>query len=216
LLVLQQQKTAEIAHEGRMSKSEILDQQPPSNVEAERKLIATILIDPVGTSDALDDLSVHLFTDPVCREFARGILTLNARGQRADSSLIVPWLKSHTELEAPGADYLDFLKTVATATFWPDFLREVKDIHRRREARLFFERGLVSTANGFSTRDAMQRELAGAKLLLQSLGELADRVLDWRRYVDGKRAEWEKQSALLDSIIGRLQVAAERVRPEET
>ena len=62
-------------------------------------------------------------------------------------------------------------------------------------------------ADCIATRDKMRRELEGAKQTVKSLEELADRVLDWRRFVDGKRAEWEKQSALLDSIIQRLQAA---------
>jgi hypothetical protein len=131
---------------------EILETAPPANVEAERKLIACILIDPERTAEAVNDrFSVHLFTDPACREFASGILTLKVRGQKPDHSAIIPWLKAHTKLENPAADYLDIIRTQPTATLWRQYLETVFDVYRRREARLFFERGLLSTANGCST-----------------------------------------------------------------
>ncbi len=68
-------------------------------------------------------------------------------------------------------------------------------------------------ADCIATRDKMLSEIRSAESIVITLGKIADSVLDWRRYVDGKRAEWEKQSALLDSIIQRLQAAE---RPEET
>ncbi|MCG8586306.1 MAG: replicative DNA helicase, partial [Pirellulales bacterium] len=97
--------------------SEILDRQPPCNLEAEQSVIGSILLLP----DACDDVALVIkpedFYDPANAKIYRQILSMHELGKRVDVTLLVERLKTAGDYEAiGGAAYLaECGASVATA-----------------------------------------------------------------------------------------------------
>jgi hypothetical protein len=62
-------------------------------------------------------------------------------------------------------------------------------------------------AEAKAARDEMLREIECARKWSANLATAADLFLDWRRGTENRIANWEKQSALLNSIIDGLLAA---------
>lgn len=93
--------------------SEILDRQPPRNLEAERGVLGSILLLP----DCCDDVALILraddFYDEAHRKLYQCMLDMHTGGQRIDTTLLVERLRSCGDLEMVGG--LTYLAEVARA-----------------------------------------------------------------------------------------------------
>ena len=93
--------------------SEILDRQPPRNLEAERGVLGSILLLP----DCADDVALILrdddFYDEAHRKLYQCMLEMHTGGQRIDTTLLVERLRSCGDLEIVGG--LAYLAELARA-----------------------------------------------------------------------------------------------------
>ncbi len=93
--------------------SEILDRQPPRNLEAERGVLGSILLLP----DCADDVALILrdddFYDEAHRKLYQCMLEMHTSGQRIDTTLLVERLRSCGDLEIVGG--LAYLAELARA-----------------------------------------------------------------------------------------------------
>jgi len=81
---------------------EILDRLPPQNLEAERGVLGSILLDP----DMCDEVALILrpedfYADANARLF-RHVMTMHEEGKRPDTLLLIDRLKSEGDFEAVG------------------------------------------------------------------------------------------------------------------
>src|SRR5689334_22935399 len=76
---------------------ELFDRKPPSDAAAEAAIIGAILIDPERFTDAAQ-LGAVDFSDDTAHKIWRAMLTVKARGQRIDPTLL------HAELTRQGED----------------------------------------------------------------------------------------------------------------
>ncbi|MEX2140841.1 MAG: replicative DNA helicase [Pirellulales bacterium] len=93
--------------------SEILDRQPPRNLEAERGVLGSILLLP----DCCDDVALILrtddFYDEAHRKLYQCMLDMHTGGQRIDTTLLVERLRTCGDLEIVGG--LTYLAEIARA-----------------------------------------------------------------------------------------------------
>ncbi len=99
------------------SSSEILDRLPPQNLEAERSVLGSLLLDSSRCDEVLAIVSADDFYADANKRIFRAIVAIHDSGIRADTVLLVNRLKETGEYEAVGgAEYLkDVLNSVAVA-----------------------------------------------------------------------------------------------------
>jgi replicative DNA helicase len=141
--------------------AEILDRQPPCNLEAERSVIGGILLLP----DVCDDVALVIkaddFYDPANAKIFRHILAMHESGKRVDVTLLVERLKTAGDYEAVGgAAYIAEcgagVVTAAHAVHYAEILRDKSTL-----------RNLIEASTDI-LRDAYERGAAPRELLAQA------------------------------------------------
>jgi replicative DNA helicase len=82
--------------------SEILDRQPPCNLEAERAVLGSILLLPIVCDDVSLILRAEDFYDEAHRTLFTHLRALNDEGRRIDTTLLVERLRAAGQFEAVG------------------------------------------------------------------------------------------------------------------
>ncbi len=82
--------------------SEILDRLPPQNLDAEKGVLGSILLDPVLCDDVLLIVRPDDFYADANRTLFGHIVAMHDEGQRIDSTLLIERLKQAGDLEAIG------------------------------------------------------------------------------------------------------------------
>ena len=109
--------------------SEILDRQPPRNLEAERGVLGSILLLP----DCADDVALVLraddFYDDAHRKLYQCMLDMHTGGQRIDTTLLVESLRSRGDLELIGgmvylAEIARAVPNAAHAVYYANIVRD--------------------------------------------------------------------------------------------
>ena len=141
--------------------SEILDRQPPCNLDAERAVIGSILLLP----DTCDDVALVIkpedFYDPANEKIYRQILAMHESGKRVDVTLLVEKLKTAGDYEAVGgAAYLAecgaSVATAAHGVYYAEILRDKATL-----------RNLIEASTDI-LRDAYEQSTAPRELLAQA------------------------------------------------
>jgi replicative DNA helicase len=84
--------------------SEILDRMPPQNLEAEKNLLGSLMLDPLLCDEVTLSLRVDDFYADVHQKLYRHIVALHDEGKRIDITLLRERLRQHGDFEAVGAD----------------------------------------------------------------------------------------------------------------
>lgn len=117
--------------------SEILDRLPPNNLEAEKGLLGSLLIDPAIIDDLLDTVRLHAgeFYSEANRKLFGHLVGLHDEGGRIDMTLLVERLKRHGDFEAVGgAAYLaEVAQSVPVAAHAPYYAQIVREKATLRE-----------------------------------------------------------------------------------
>jgi replicative DNA helicase len=97
--------------------AEILDRQPPCNLEAERAVLGSILLVPEVCDDVALVVRPEDFYDDAHRKLYAHLLAMHDAGKRIDLTLLVERLRAAQDFEAiGGAPYLaEVVQSVATA-----------------------------------------------------------------------------------------------------
>ena len=108
--------------------SEILDRQPPCNLEAERGVLGSILLLPIVCDDVSLILRPEDFYDDANRILFTHMRELHDAGRRIDTTLLVERLKSADQYEAIGAaaylaEVLQSVPTAANATHYAEIVK---------------------------------------------------------------------------------------------
>jgi replicative DNA helicase len=108
--------------------SEILDRLPPSNVEAERGVLGSILLVPIVCDDVALILRPEDFYDDANRTLYSHLRTMHDEGGRIDTTLVVERLKSCGQFELIGgarylAEILQSVPTAANATYYAEIVK---------------------------------------------------------------------------------------------
>jgi replicative DNA helicase len=108
--------------------SEILDRQPPSNVEAERGVIGSILLLPTVCDDVALVLRPEDFYDQANRLLYAHLRAMHDEGGRIDTTLLVDRLRNAGDFETVGgaaylADVLQSVPTAANATYYAQIVK---------------------------------------------------------------------------------------------
>ncbi len=109
--------------------SELLERVPPHNVEAERAVLASLLISPDALGDVVELLSAEDFYSQRHRLIFRHVLSLQDEGRPVDLVTLSDSLSGAGELEAAGGmDYLaelfEFVPTAANVRHYAEIVRE--------------------------------------------------------------------------------------------
>ncbi len=109
--------------------SEILDRQPPCNLEAERGVLGSILLLPTICDDVALILRAEDFYDDAHRILYTHIRELHDAGRRIDTTLLVERLKTAGQYEAVGgaarlAEVLQSVPTAANATHYAEIVKD--------------------------------------------------------------------------------------------
>ena len=87
--------------------SEILDRLPPQNLEAEKGVLGSLLLDPQMCDEVILVLQADDFYADANQKLYRHLVALHDEGKRIDTTLLVERLRHAGELEAiGGAEYL--------------------------------------------------------------------------------------------------------------
>jgi replicative DNA helicase len=109
--------------------SEILDRQPPSNLDAERAVLGSILLLPIVCDDVSLILRAEDFYDEAHRTLFTHLRALNDEGRRIDTTLLVERLRAAGQFEAIGgasylAEVLQSVPTAANANYYAEIVRD--------------------------------------------------------------------------------------------
>jgi len=109
--------------------SEILDRQPPANVEAERCVLGSILLLPVVCDDVALILRPEDFYDDANRTLYTHLREMNDAGGRIDTMLLVERLKTQGDFERVGgapyvAEVMQSVPTAANASYYAQIVKE--------------------------------------------------------------------------------------------
>ena len=108
--------------------SEILDRQPPSNLEAERAVLGSILLLPSVCDEVALILRPADFYDQANRTLYAHMRAMHDEGRRIDTTMLVEELKSAGEYDLVGgaayvAEVLQSVPTAANATYYADIVK---------------------------------------------------------------------------------------------
>jgi replicative DNA helicase len=109
--------------------SEILDRQPPCNLEAERGVLGSILLLPTVCDDVALILRPEDFYDDAHRTLYVHMRAMNDEGRRIDTTLLVERLRSSGDFEMVGgaaylAEVLQSVPTAANATYYAEIVKD--------------------------------------------------------------------------------------------
>ncbi|MBS0210527.1 MAG: replicative DNA helicase [Planctomycetes bacterium] len=143
------------------SVTEFFDRQPPQNLDAERAVLGSILLDP----QCCDDIALRVrgddFFAPEHRTLFNHLLGMHNDGVRIDSTLLVERLRKHGEFESVGGInfLLEIADAVPTATNAGHYAEIVRD-----KATL---RSMIGAA-GEILRDSYDHSLEARELLARA------------------------------------------------
>ncbi len=108
--------------------SEILDRQPPCNLDAERGVLGSILLLPLVCDDVALVLRPEDFYDDANRTLYTHMRAMHDDGRRIDTTLLVERLKNSGQFEAVGgaaylADVLQSVPTAANAVYYAEIVK---------------------------------------------------------------------------------------------
>jgi replicative DNA helicase len=108
--------------------SEILDRQPPCNLEAERGVLGSILLLPIVCDDVALILRAEDFYDEANRRIYTHLREMHDEGRRIDTMLLVERLRSQGEFELVGgaaylAEVVQSVPTAANATYYAEIVK---------------------------------------------------------------------------------------------
>ena len=151
---------------------EMLDRQPPRNIEAERAVLGSILLLP----DCCDDVALVLkpddFYDPAHQRLFAHMLATHDAGKKIDITLLVERLRSAGELELVGgvpylAEISQAVPTAANAVYYSEIVRDKATL-----------RALIHTGTDI-VRESYD-ESVEARLMLSRAEEKVFAILDHR------------------------------------
>jgi replicative DNA helicase len=120
-------------HDGRQNSprasSEILDRLPPQNLEAERGVLGSLLLDPEMCDEVALVLADRDFYSPSHQTLYGHILAMHNEGRRIDATLLVDRLKKSGDFEVIGGltflqDILNAVPTAANALYYAEIVRD--------------------------------------------------------------------------------------------
>ena len=109
--------------------SEILDRLPPHNLEAEKGVLGSILLDPNLADDVALVLRPDDFYADANQKLYRHLLAMHDEGKRIDATLLLERLRSAGDLEAIGgaaylAEVLHSVPYAANAVYYAEIVRD--------------------------------------------------------------------------------------------
>jgi hypothetical protein len=158
---------AEIAPGGAMSKAEILDQQPPANLEAELAVLGSIILDRNHANDVFPILIAADFYDENNRSFFNCLQEMFRRGEGIDITTAVHRLREAGLYDKiGGAAYLaNFNSSTPMATHAIYYAGIIREMSAKRRLRYLGERLLQESANG----KAPEQSIADARCTLDAI-----------------------------------------------
>lgn len=187
--------TANPRHQTAGAPRDILERQPPSNVEAERDVLGAVLIDPQCFDDLATTLRAEDFYDGAHQRIFEYMLKLSVAGKRIDVTLLVDLLRRDGHYESVGGmAYLgELVNSVPHAVSAPHYAEIVRQHALRRamihasvdnlgdgydltlDARKALE---VAESRLFAIgdRDTSVASRSAAELLQNALARISDRV----------------------------------------
>ncbi len=108
--------------------SEILDRQPPANLEAERGVLGSILLLPSVCDDVALIVRPEDFYDQANRTLYTHMRAMHDEGRRIDTTLLVERLRNAGEFDLVGgaaylAEVLQSVPTAANATYYAEIVK---------------------------------------------------------------------------------------------
>src|SRR5262245_34126033 len=109
--------------------SEILDRQPPANLEAERGVLGSILLLPTVCDDVALVLRPEDFYDDANRTIFTHMLEMHDAGRKIDTTLLVERLRGTGSYETVGgaaylAEVLQSVPTAANAVYYAQIVKD--------------------------------------------------------------------------------------------
>ena len=116
-------------HSAARVSSEILDRLPPQNLDAERGVLGSLLLDPVLCDEVALILRAEDFYADAHRKLYHHMITMHGEGGRLDTTLLVERLRQAGDLEAVGgtaflAEILQAVPVAAHATYYARIVRD--------------------------------------------------------------------------------------------
>lgn len=173
---------------------------PPHSEEAERGVLGSILLDPVGAFDKClaKRLGGDAFYDRRHQALFHEIVAMNQANRPMDAITIAEWLKDHGALEkAGGYDYLvelqDSTLVPAHVEYYCDIVLE-KHLYRR-----LIEHSNTVTDKAYKGEEAAAHLVSVAEASLFDLGHHgSERIPDWKDSIKAAFAEIEKDPNDID------------------
>ncbi len=122
------ERTSAAARSSRIS-SEILDRLPPQNLDAEKGVIGSLLLDAEMCDEVALVIRAEDFYADANRKLFESIMALHDEGKRVDATLLMERLKQAGDFEAAGgaaylAEVLQSVPYAANATYYAQIVRD--------------------------------------------------------------------------------------------
>ena len=116
-------------HSGGQVSSEILDRLPPQNLDAERSVLGSLILDPNFCDDVVLILRPDDFYADAHRKLFSHVVAMHDAGKRIDTTLLAERLKQAGEFEAIGgaayiAEVVHSVAVAAHAVYYAQIVRE--------------------------------------------------------------------------------------------
>ncbi|MEN6404845.1 MAG: DnaB-like helicase C-terminal domain-containing protein [Thermoguttaceae bacterium] len=115
------------------NKSEILDQQPPSDESAERAIVGCVLLDPAIVDDVCEIIEPTMLYTEAARLFVGRIMRMSDAGQKITAATIIDALQENGELDRIGGSaYLAECSSVLS-TDWQFYAEKIRRMYGLRQ-----------------------------------------------------------------------------------
>ena len=166
---------------------------PPHSEEAERGVLGSILLDPLGAIDKClsKRLNAASFYDRRHQALFEQMVEMSQANQPMDAITIAEWLKNHNALDKVGG--YDYLIRLQDSTLVPAHVEFYCDIVQEKKLyRLLIENSSETIDAAYKGEDDASQILSEAEASLFRLSEQgADSVPDWKETVRNAFAEIE-------------------------
>jgi len=199
-----------MAKDRRTNLKELLDQQPPSDVDAEKQVLGAAVVDVLAADYVCEHLQSRYFYDPANRIIFEHIHGLRRDDKPTDIGLLIASLKGAAGNdvaayeEIGGASYIaslaDHAVTAAHAQYYCDIVR---DAAHKRDAREAHIAGIQATDNGKPANTVIADSIG-------TLQEIAERAAGAGvRFARISSTDLATQSYKLDYLIDDTLVAGQ-------
>jgi replicative DNA helicase len=180
------------------SKSEILDQLPPSDESAERGIIGILMTEPSLLDEVGDQLTPSMFYAESARLVFGRMLALSEVGKEISPATLIDGLKANNELMPVGGSAYLLECTGALVSDWKFYAKKIREAHELRQLIATFSTGLQDSYASIPSETIVERTETALSAIGRDRG--SQTLVTSRQAAEDALAEFDKAIANKGSL----------------